>query len=410
MKEISLYPHQKTALNKLRNGSILVGGVGSGKSITSIAYYFEKVCGGKMNTPDGAFSEMTAPLDLYIITTARKRDELDWDKEASNFGIVREDPKNSLNNVTLVIDSWNNIGKYTKIKNSFFIFDEQRIVGYGAWVKAFLKIANNNKWVLLSATPGDRWIDFLPVFIANGYFRNKTDFTSKHVVYNPFTPYPSIQRYVNTEPLERYRKEIAVPMPYRRHTTRHHKVIFTEHDSALMNRVVKERWDVYREEPIENASQLCYVARRVSNSDPSRVEAVKRILEAHDRVVIFYNFNYELKILRDLSEELGINKKEWNGHLHEPVPTSKKWMYLVQYTSGSEGWNCVETNAMIFYSLNYAYRTMDQAAGRIDRLNTPHKDLYYYRLQSNSDIDKSIGKAVSTKKNFNVRLFAKNIG
>ena len=48
---------------------------------------------------------------------------------------------------------------------------------------------------------------------------------------------------------------------------------------------------------------------------------------------------------------------------------------------------------------------MAQAAGRIDRLNSPYRDLYYYHLKSRSGIDIAISKALGQKKQFNERKF-----
>lgn len=392
LSKVTLYPHQQNALDKIKNGSILWGGVGSGKSITSLAYFFTKICEGSLD-PLGYLKK---PTDLYIITTARKRDTLEWDKECARFMISKEE---SISNIKLSIDSWNNIKKYADVRNAFFIFDEQRVVGYGAWSKTFIKIAKHNKWILLSATPGDTWSDYIPVFIANGFYKNKTEFTSNHIIYNRFTKFPQIDKYVNTSRLNKYRSEVLVHMPYKKHTEQIHKTIRVKYDKDIFDQVHINRWNVYEDEPIENPSQWIYTIRKVVNSDPSRIEAVKELLKVHDRIILFYNFDYELEALRTLKDIIEV--AEWNGHKHEPIPNTKKWLYLVQYTAGAEGWNCTTTNAMIFFSQNYSYKTVHQSAGRIDRLNTPYIELYYYHLISDSIVDKMIRGAVSRKKTFN---------
>lgn len=385
---VKLFEHQQAALEKLHNGSILWGGVGSGKSITGIAYY-DKVRRG-----------LNRPLPLYIITTARKRDTGEWEGELARFSLKA------------VIDSWNNIKKYVGILDAFFLFDEQRVVGYGAWTKSFLKIAARNKWILLSATPGDCWMDYLPVFIANGYFRNKTEFQRLHVVYNRFnTRYPQIKGYLNERMLRRYRDEILVGMTYEKKTEPHHEIIKTMYDRKLYDSVMRNRINPYTLEPIAEASELCLVLRRICNSDKSRIEKLREMLLEHPKAIIFYNYNYELDLLRQMM--IGINfdgvlwkEAEWNGHLHEPLPVGDRWVYLVQYTAGAEGWNCIETDTIIFYSQNYSYKTMVQAAGRIDRLNTGYHDLYYYYMTTDSKIDLAIRKALAGKKSFNESAFA----
>jgi len=402
---ISLYEHQKDAVEKLENGNILVGGVGSGKSRTSLAYYYSKVCGGKIKTNDvGGYSPMKTPKDLYIITTARKRDTMEWEQECIPFLLSTKKEFNA-HGVKVVIDSWNNIQKYANVKDAFFIFDEQRVVGSGVWVKSFLKIAKSNEWILLSATPGDTWMDYVPSFIANGFYKNRTEFITRHVVYSRFSKFPKIDRYIETTRLVRLRDSIIVNMRYQRPTISHDKHIIVDFDKEKFNTVMIKRWNIYENRPVKDVGELCYLMRHVVNEHVSRIQAIEELLTHHDKIIIFYNFNYEREILLKFGSDIGIPTTQWNGHKHEAIPRTNKWIYLVQYAAGAEGWNCIETNAIVFYSQNYSYKITTQAAGRIDRLNTPFSDLYYYYLRSNSTIDLAILKAFKSKKNFNESRF-----
>ena len=394
---IPLYDYQLDAIKRMKNGCILCGGVGSGKSRTSLAYYYLKQ-GGDVVPKD--YIPMTNPKDLYIITTARKRDTLEWEGELSPF-LLSPNPEVNYYKNTIVIDSWNNIKKYANVTGAFFIFDEQRVVGSGAWVKAFLKIAKRNEWILLSATPGDTWIDYIPVFIANGFYKNKTEFITEHVVYSRFSKFPKIDRYLGTGKLLRLRNDILIDMDFKRQTISHHDDAYVKYDIEKYKTAMRTRWDPYKNEPIQQASGLCYVLRRIVNEDDSRQIMLMEIFENHPKLIVFYNFDYELDILKGLYYGEKVEIAEWNGHKHQPIPTSKSWVYLVQYTAGCEGWNCITTDTIVFYSQNYSYKVMQQAAGRIDRLNTPFKDLYYYHLKSRSGIDLAISKALSEKKQFN---------
>ena len=390
---IELRGYQQEAVNKMRNGCILNGGVGSGKSRTSLAYYFTQM-GGKLYP----YSRMTNPRKLYIITTARKRDTLEWEQELIPFLLSKEEDG-------VVIDSWNNIKKYTNVEDAFFIFDEQRVVGSGAWVKAFLKICKANEWILLSATPGDTWSDYIPVFIANGFYKNKTEFIREHVIYSRFTKYPKIDRYINTRRLVRLRDRILVDMDFHRDTIPHHEDIYCSYDAMVYKEIGKNRWNPYKDEPIVNASELCYTWRKLVNSDESRQMALLEIFEKHPKMIVFYNFDYELDILKGMYYGDDVEIAEWNGHKHQAIPDTEKWVYLVQYTAGCEGWNCISTDTIVFYSQNYSYKTLEQARGRIDRMNTPFINLYYYHLKSRSGIDLAISRALKNKKQFNERKF-----
>ena len=403
MSGISLFDYQLDAVNRMRNGCILCGGVGSGKSRTSLAYYYKEQ-GGVLGTKN--YVRMKNPKDLYIITTARKRDTLEWEGELSYF-LLSTNPKVNGYKNRVIVDSWNNIQKYKNVTDSFFIFDEQRVVGSGVWVKSFLKIAKSNDWILLSATPGDTWQDYIPVFIANGFYRNRTEFCNDHIVYSRFSKFPKIDRYINTGRLIRLRDRILVDMDFKRETIAHHEDIIVQYDISKYKETMRNRWDPYNNEPITNASGLCYILRKIVNSDESRQIALMDILESRPKVIVFYNFDYELDILKGLHYGKDVQIAEWNGHAHQPIPTSKSWVYLVQYTAGCEGWNCIKTDTIVFYSQNYSYKVMAQAAGRIDRLNTPYTDLYYYHLKSRSGIDLAISKALKDKKKFNETRWVK---
>ena len=350
---------------------------------------------------------MKNPKDLYIITTAKKRDSLEWQQELIPFYLSVNKEENIWYNNTVVIDSWNNIRKYTDVKDAFFIFDEDRVTGKGVWVKSFYRIARNNEWIILSATPGDTWEDYIPVFIANGFYKNITEFRREHIIYSQFTKYPKVDRYIGTGRLIRLRNRILVDMDVEKHTIPHHEDIYVQYDIPMYKDAIRNRWDPYKNEPIQQASGLCYVLRRIVNSDESRVIALLEILEVRKRSIIFYNFDYELDILMNIAYGEGIEVAQWNGHKHQPVPDSDRWAYLVQYTAGCEGWNCIKTDTVIFYSQTYSYKMLEQACGRIDRLNTPYIDLYYYHLRTRSGIDLAIYKALSEKKKFNEGKFIK---
>ena len=401
MAGVQLYDYQLEAVQKMRLSCILCGGVGSGKSRTGLAFYYQ-MFDGKLNTEE--YVPMVEPEDLYIITTARKRDTGEWDEELAPF-FMSTDESLDLYNHKVVVDSWNNIGKYVGVKRAFFIFDEQRVVGNGSWVKDFLRITKENDWILLSATPGDCWTDYIPVFIANGFYKDRKQFNNEHVVYRRFSKFPKIDRYLNTGRLVRLRDRILVDMDFKRPTIPHHETVYVDFDRLKYKDIHKTRWNPWENKPIENASEFCYLLRKLVNTDPSRQQEVLDICMTRPRVIIFYNFDYELDILMNLPYDAGVEVAQWNGHKHQPIPEGNQWVYLVQYNAGAEGWNCIKTDTIIFYSQNYSYKVMEQASGRIDRLNTPFKDLWFYHLKSRSGIDVAISRALMQKKQFNERKF-----
>lgn len=407
-----LDPGQLKALSELRNGNILCGDVGSGKSRVGISYYYVKIGSGQIDGKDHGLKQdqvpMLFPKDLYIITTAKKRDKREWEDELNPF-LLSTNPEVCYygDRIKVVVDSWNNIKKYENVIGAFFLFDEQRVVGYGAWSRSFIRIARNNEWIFLTATPGDCWMDYLSIFIANGFFRNKRDFEQRHVIYNRYSKYPQVDRYVDDYILKRMRDSILVTIDYQKPTERHYEVMLAEYDKDAYRKLMRDRWNIYENCPIENISKLCYLLRKTVNADPSRITQTVEVARKHPKLIIFYNFNYELELLRDAPWPEGTVLGEWNGNKHEELPVADRWVYLVQYSAGAEGWNCIETNALLFYSQSYSYKMTEQAMGRIDRRNTPFHDLYYYSFRSYAPIDMAIGRALKRKKNFNESRFFK---
>lgn len=376
-----LLEHQVKALTELGNGKVLIGDVGSGKSITSMAY----------------FAERCPEKKIYVITTAKKRDTGEWWADAMKMSL-RQD---------LEVESWNNIKNYTDVEGACFIFDEQKLVGKGAWVDAFYEIAAKNEWIVLSATPADVWMDLVPLFIANGFYKNRTDFNNQHVVWSRYSKYPKVDRYLDPHILEEHRDRLYVEMPLFRHTTRVEHFINVDYDKEEERRIYRDRWNIYDDLPLKDVGEMIRLLRRSCNSHWSRLEAIKSIAKDNPRLIIFYNHNPELEALRTLHCELDIPVAEWNGHNHQDVPEGDRWLYLVQIQAGAEGWNCTKTDAVAFYTLPYSYRQFHQAKGRIDRLDTPYNTMNYFILKSRSIIDNMIWKGLGKKKDFNLRAFAK---
>lgn len=386
----------------MHNGCILCGGVGSGKSRTALAYVYICELGGSLKINGvGEYTLPELPKDIYIITTAKKRDTYEWEAEIAYFGLTDE--------INVVIDSWNNIRKYKNAIDSVFIFDEQRLVGSGAWVKTFLNIAKRNHWILLSATPGDNYMEYVPILIANGFYRSRSQFKAEHVVLKPYLKFPVIDYYQNTNRLDYYISKVVVYMEYSHDVERHYIEVLCDYDKEKYKKILRERWDPYDDCPIEETGKLCYLLRRVSNEDPSRLIELEKVIHRKNKLVVFYNFNYELEILRDFFKMHQYKIGEWNGQCHTALPTGRKWVYLCQYTAACEGWSCIETDSIIFYSQNYSYKVFEQASGRIDRLTTPYKHLYYYCLRSMSPIDIGIKRALKLKQNFNEKIFMKGV-
>lgn len=391
--DLHLDKGQTQAIQDLRSGFILRGGVGSGKSRTSLAYILTSEYNGR---------------DIYIITTAKKRDTHEWDQEAAILGWQVDGP--CWDNMTLTIDSWNNTKKYKDVKNAFFIFDEQKTSGGGAWAKTFLKIAKSNGWLLLSATPGDRWMDFWPIFVANGFYKNKTEFLDQHVMFRPFTTFPQISGYKHVKKLEFLLRSISVGIDVEKHVTWHEEDVYCDYNRALYQQIVKTRCDPKTLEPYDSMTGMVWGLRRLVNGSQGRLEALERVCRDHERVIVFYTTNFELEMLGHWLNKNDILWHQYNGQVHEPIPnTRRRWVYLVNYMSGAEGWECASADTVVLFSTNYSWRTLEQCKGRIDRRNTPWDILYAYHFVSIAPIDKAIRTANHNKEMFNEQAWASKL-
>lgn len=375
-----LRPAQRDAVDRMHDGCVLLGRTGSGKTMTALGYWLK----------------VHAQQDLYVVTTPAKRDAMEWEGDSAKLGQYLPPER---------VVSWNKIKDFEYLESAFVVFDEQRVSGSGKWVKSFLKIAKSNDWILLSATPGDVWIDWLPLFIANGFYRTRTQFTDRHVIWDPHTRYPRIKRYIEEDRLERCQEAICVylasPNPISRMV--HDELV--SYDSRKYAEVTRKRWNPFEVRPMMDAGELCRVQRRIVLENVCREEALERLLKGHPRALVFYSYNYELEAIKAVCERLGRSYGQRNGHRHDPVPVSKEpWVYIVQYQS-ADAWNCISTNIAILYSLPYSWRQQEQAMGRIDRMNTPFDELHYYRLMTDSTIDNAILACLDRKETFNERVY-----
>lgn len=406
---VEFHPEQLKAVSKLRNRAVLRADVGSGKSRIGLYWYLRDCGGDVVANGHGEAKKPENPRPLYIITPAVKRDTLEWETELALFGMmVGED--GGWANAPIVVDSWHNIHKYTKVHGATFLFDEQKLVGSGKWVKSFYQIARKNRWIVMTATPGDDWKDYIPLFVANGFYRSKAEFLRRHAVYNAYANYPKIDRWIETERLDRLRMAILVEVEYSSHTKKHMLTVPVDYDEEKFKTVKEDRWNPWENRPIQDAGELYRLMRRVSNEHPSRLQKLVDIQKSSPRLIVFYNFDYELESLRTLGNETGVVVAERNGHKHMPVPTTKSWFYLVQYTAGAEAWNCISTGSVAFYSLTYSWKAFKQAMGRVDRYNTPFEELHYHVLRNQSVIDNQIWECLGRKKTFNERQSMKKLG
>ena len=380
---IKLLKYQEEAIQKLHSGSVLYGATGSGKSLTGLAYYMR----------------CWSHLDLYIITTSKKRNAGEWEEEIAKLGCPP--PK--------AIDSWNRLKNYRMVSDAFFLFDEHKVGGHGKWAQSMITIAKKNKWILLTATPGDVWDDYASIFIANEFVKNKTTWNEDFCIFDRISKYPKIIGYQREDVLKNMRDAVLVPMEYQSEKVPIPYVIPYKVDHEEEAYVLARRKSLRHPEmrAFRNTSAMFAYMRMNLPDKESKIQALADVLKKEPKAIIFYNFTPEKYEIENAARQVNIPFFQYNGQIKDNVPDGDTWVYAVQYTAGAEAWNCITCRTVIFYSMNYSYKVMTQAKGRIDRCNSPFDELhYYYFISPDFEIDQEILNALTRKEKFNEEALA----
>jgi len=133
-----------------------------------------------------------------------------------------------------------------------------------------------------------------------------------------------------------------------------------------------------------------------------------------ENIVVFYNFTKEKEDLIKVMKKLKKKIYEVSGQKSD-IPTKNDWsdiknsVTIVQYQAGSAGIELQYANVVVFYSLTYSYQDYEQALGRCYR-NGQDKKVTAYRFMAKDTIEMAIFGALRNKKDFNEKLFRKEIG
>lgn len=115
-------------------------------------------------------------------------------------------------------------------------------------------------------------------------------------------------------------------------------------------------------------------------------DILEDMLEETNRVIIVYQYQYDLEQLKQL-------KYDWTL---DPNEFPNKQILFLQYGQ-SEGLNLQYCNQMIFYSYDYSFLNYEQMTGRIYR-NGQKNNVTYTILISKGTVEEKIWWAISNKK------------
>lgn len=155
------------------------------------------------------------------------------------------------------------------------------------------------------------------------------------------------------------------------------------------------------------AQDMLYLRQLCNSSE--KLDMLRTLVEGtNDRVVVFYNFDIELKVLQQLCKKLKrpisyINGHEKNLNCYNDCEDS---ITLVQYQSGSAGVNLQKANKMIYYSPPIKSDFYEQSKKRIHRIGQNHK-CTYWKLITHDSIEQQIYSTLAKKQDYTEELFRK---
>lgn len=153
------------------------------------------------------------------------------------------------------------------------------------------------------------------------------------------------------------------------------------------------------------AQDMLYL-RQLCNSE-NKIGMLKTLVEStNDRIIIFYNFDIELKLLQQFIRKLKRPLSFINGHKKDLSCYNKfdDSVTLVQYQSGSSGVNLQKANKIIYYSPPIKSDFYEQSKKRIHRIGQDSKCTYWKLVTTNS-IEQKIYNTLDLKKDYTERLF-----
>ena len=424
---MKLFDYQKEAIEQFKDKPLNLSDVGTGKSYMSIGSYIESKCS-----------------KLLIICLAPKVSDFAEDGEPFGLDITPLNKGTKKNRELLaqsnhVAISFESSWRLTELlkwvdKDTFIIIDESHKVGVSKSkvTKFVMQLSKKAKYsYLCTASPVsngklENW--YSQLYIANIFRKPKKDFEQLFVVKQMrqmgAMRFMDIVGYQNQHLLEQMIDEASVN--YKRDKGYlPEDYVYKTKKPAFYNKLKKQR--IYKDDfnqivELDNSSTLFNKLRQVSHGFLEGVlkpvskepfERLEAILETHnnERVVIFYNYQWEYKMLSQLLDKLKRPYGVYNGSMKElhNFQEHENGVVLAQYKSASTGINdFVISNVTVFNSIPLSSTEYIQAKGRTDRHGQSKTPLYYH-IVPDTPIEQKIFDTVTSGQDFTNEMMEESV-
>lgn len=415
---ITLFDYQKEAIENYKEKSFNLSDTGVGKTVMALGSFIESKCKKLLviclapKVVDFAEDGVLMNVDITPLNRGSKK----------NKELLAESDK-----VAISFESVWRIPEFLKWvdEDTFIIIDESHKVANTSSkvTKYVMKLSKKAKYTYLcTATPisNGKYEQYYPQLKMLGVYNG-----TKKEYYNMFvdermtrmggSQFMQITGYRNIDLLENMVNQCSVnykrDKPYLPED-----YVYKTKKPAMFNKLKKNR--MYKTDngeviELDNSSKLFNALRCVShgfllgiNKQVSKepFERLQAILETHnnERVVIFYNYNIELEMLKQLLSKLKRPTSEYNGARKDLKEFKGKYngVVLAHYKSASTGINdFVISNVMVFNSLPLSSIELTQSKGRIDRQGQGKKPMYYFIIPD-TPVEKKIFEQITNGKDF----------
>ena len=406
---MELYQHQKQVLNAIKDKSrcALYLDMGLGKTF---------VASEKMKELNDNLVVIVCPKSVVSVW------EMHIKKYYPEYQVFTYILPEYLLNKTVVIINYDLIWRRTSFLNLedyTLILDESQFIknSKATRTKFIMKLKFKNL-ILCSGTPtGGKYEELLTQCKLLGWQITKETFWNMYIDYIliPINGYkmPKVIGYKNVEHLKQrlsqhgavfMKTEEAIDLP-----EQIDNVIKVENTSEYKNFKRDRMVNIENKQLIGDTSltRLLYLRQLASQYNKNKLQALKDIIQStDDRLIIFYNFNEERRIITSLCEDkkLSIVCGDLKDLTHYEKYNNS--VTFVQYQAGATGINLQKANKVIYFSLPLSSELFEQSKKRIHRIGQKNTCIYYYLITENS-IEEKIFETLKQRRDYTDELFKK---
>lgn len=153
--------------------------------------------------------------------------------------------------------------------------------------------------------------------------------------------------------------------------------------------------------------EMLYERQLCGMYSPAKFKILKDLLESSDdRFIIFYNFDDELKQIKELCRKLDRPISIVNGNVKDLTQYERKEnsITLIQYQAGAMGLNLQKANRIVYFTPTLSSELYEQSKKRIHRIGQT-KPCFYYNLTVTGSIEEKIYATLALRKDYTEKLF-----